>query len=62
MGAFEICQCCLCGSYHNDIQKPESIHLDAMILVTGGTAHSDTASGHQEFGGYTVQIRHITKY
>ena len=33
----------------------ESIHLDAMQLITGATAKSIILRVHEEFGGYTVK-------
>ena len=42
------------GSYDADINKLEQIHLDAMRLVTGVTAQSNTKNVTTEFCGYTV--------
>ena len=42
------------GSYDTDINKLEQIHLDAMCLVTGATAQSNTKNVFTEFCGYTV--------
>ncbi len=44
------------GLFDNNINKLENIHLDAIRLITGATAHSNIANVQREFGGYTINI------
>ncbi|MCP3900406.1 MAG: RNA-directed DNA polymerase [Desulfobacteraceae bacterium] len=45
------------GSYDNDIDKLENIHLEAMRLITGATARSNILRVYKEYGGSTIKSR-----
>ena len=42
------------GSYDSDMQKLETIHIDAMRLITGATARSNINNVMSEYGGNTI--------
>ena len=46
------------GTYENDLQKLEKIHVDAMRLVTGATARSNINNLYNETKWQSISLRH----